>query len=129
MPDLTLPSCADSVRHATEEVEHVARALRWDPADVSRLAMAVSEAVANSVEHGPGGAIRLSVAEGADGGIWVGVHDEGPGPRADALASAALPEDPLRQGGRGLYIIRTVTDRSLVDAGGVRFLVSPASPR
>jgi anti-sigma regulatory factor (Ser/Thr protein kinase) len=104
--------------------ERVAGEEGWSPPDVTRLALAVSEAVANAVEHGPGGAIRFRVGSIA-GGIRVVVQDDGPGPAPQDLADASLPTDDLSEGGRGLYILRVVSDEVRVDAEGVHLLLRP----
>jgi len=101
------------------------REAAWDEADVTRVALAMGEAVANAVEHGAGDEVRLDVEADGDR-LSVCVADGGPGPGASRLGDASLPSDPLATGGRGLYILQQVTDEIEVDAWGrLHFEIRP----
>ncbi len=88
-----------------------------------RMLLAVSEAVANAVEHGncnsAGRSVTLEWTGDANGG-WLSVEDEGVGLTIDRLKNAALPKDPLQTGGRGLFIIKELTDDLALKADGRR---------
>ena len=104
-------------------VEDAARRAGWPEAEVSRLALATSEAAANAVEHGGGEGAAPTFTVGcrldADGAT-VTVADGGPGPDRAALRSARLPASPFATGGRGLHIMRQLADDVDVEGGAVR---------
>ena len=102
-------------------VEAAARRAGWPEAEVSRLALAASEAAANAVEHGPDGAPTFMVGCRLDpDGALVTVSDGGPGPDGAALRTARLPESVFATGGRGLHIMRQLADAVDVEGGEVR---------
>ena len=82
------------------------------------MVLALGEAVGNAVEHGPkGGGIHLILAVRPDR-IDAAVHDGGPGPSRAQLIDPALPDSPSATGGRGLYLIRHLSDSVHVDTEG-----------
>ena len=90
------------------------RAIRGRLADslpgpvVHDLCVIVSELVANSVEHGPGGPIRVTIeVPGDDAALRGEVKDEGTG-------TVAVPED---ESGLGLLIVEALATRWGVYAG------------
>lgn len=104
---------------AGTHAESVAREAGWDDADVDRVVLAVIEAVANAVEHGPGRAIRVRVQfTRTPPAFRIEVEDGGEGPRTGSLESPALP-DVESVGGRGLYILHALADRVQVERGTV----------
>ena len=103
---------------ACDSAERLAVEAGWSEADVTRLVLALGEAVGNAVEHSTGdGLIRLSVMV-QRGHIDIVVDDGGSGPVAEKLQSAALPESLSATSGRGLFMIRELSDDVFVDEGG-----------
>lgn len=67
--------------------------------------LVVTELITNVVRHAPGPAeVRLEAEQGR---VAVHVLDRGPG----GVPAAHLPEDPLSEGGRGLYIVSRLAHR------------------
>ena len=128
MPDLVLPRRSESVAAACDWVEALAVGSGWDARDVSRVVLAVGEAVANAVEHAPtSGPVRLSALV-SNGSVTVRVDAGRPGPPSLHLTRPALPRDPATVGGRGLYIIATLAD--VVTSGhrsGLELVFRPSS--
>ena len=119
MPEILLPDRAGAVAAAVAFVESEAARGGWSVADLTRAVLAVSEAVGNAVEHGPDGhpvRVRCSSSPGV---LELEVDDGGAGPPRSSLETAALPADPLAEGGRGLYIMKTVADEVGVEDGAV----------
>lgn len=98
----------------------------WAADDVTRVALAIGEAVANAVEHGtPDAEASIRVRLDFDGrALTVHVDDGGPGPDPGLLDHASLPANPMATEGRGLYILQAVTNDVDLGADGVlRFVI------
>lgn len=125
---LTLPSVPSSTAEAVHFVEAIAEALHFPEATIDRLLLVTGEAVANAIEHGnsddPERLVQLEwTSEGAGG--WLAVEDEGSGYDAERFEHARLPDNPMQSGGRGLYIIRLLTDGIAVEEGRLRLRFIP----
>ena len=117
MLEIDLPARFESVAVACEAVERFSEDAGWHAADVTRVVLAVGEAVGNAVEHGRG-TVTLSAGFDDAGTLRVSIADEGPGPKHGSLDAATLPAPDATEG-RGLYILAELTDHVAVDAGGV----------
>lgn len=77
------------------------------------MLVAVTEAVNNAIIHGNGAdplkTAALNVALTSTQAVFV-ITDEGPGFDADAIPDPRLPENLLREGGRGVFLIRQLAD-------------------
>ncbi len=75
------------------------------------LVVAMTEAVANAIVHGnksdSGKRVRYSL-ECRQEGIFCAVEDEGEGFDLDKVDDPILPENILREGGRGMFLIRAL---------------------
>lgn len=75
------------------------------------LLVAVTEAVNNAIIHGnktnPNKQVTLSVAKNSDD-IIISVLDEGPGFNPDSVRDPRDPENLLRDGGRGVFLIQSL---------------------
>jgi len=118
-----LPSVPGSVPRAAHFAEAAARDAGFDEATRDRMVLAATEAAANAVTHGnrldPIRHVVLEWRGGKEGG-WLFVEDEGEGLAEQRLTRAALPEDPLDTGGRGLYILKSLADEIRLERGGRR---------
>ena len=76
-----------------------------------RVTLAVHEACANAIEHGYVGKVgqSLVIACRASGqGLEVRIRDQGQ--PFDITSAPELPPDELREGGRGVFLIRRLMD-------------------
>lgn len=117
MPELTLPSDPHTVTVACDQADAMVQAAGWSDARRAQVVVAVGEAVGNAIEHGAGGPITVAMEHSADS-LYVVVRDGGGGPTPAHLVRATLPDDPLATHGRGLYILRQLTDQLSVDGAG-----------
>lgn len=89
---------------------------------VEQWGLVFTEAFVNAVRHGNGGkGGELDVCWSAAGSrVTLQIEDSGPGIPPDRLTDPGLPDDPLSEGGRGLFLIRSFCPhvRSWVAAGG-----------
>ncbi|MEM1221788.1 MAG: SpoIIE family protein phosphatase [Verrucomicrobiota bacterium] len=72
-----------------------------------------TEAVNNAIEHGSGDDPKKSIAVrwwSTEQSVWLETQDEGKGPEPEKTKNPSLPEDPLSEGGRGLFIIHNFSD-------------------
>ncbi|MFF8863009.1 MULTISPECIES: ATP-binding protein [unclassified Streptomyces] len=96
-----VPVARALVRTAISEVEH--------PADCDTAELLTAELVANAVEHTAGrGPIEL-VVELAPTGCQVEVHDPDPAPPGHLTRPVIEEPDPWQEGGRGLLLIRALS--------------------
>ncbi|OZC02785.1 hypothetical protein BSZ36_07240 [Rubricoccus marinus] len=121
MVTLALPSTPESVTRAVEAAEGLSVQIGLSEETTSRVGLAVAEAVANAIEHGNRGIesseVRVHLAPEARV-LHVTIQDEGHGVDSEQLREASLPDDPLQTGGRGLFLIRELSDRA--EAAGTR---------
>lgn len=123
---LRLPSTADAPPGAVAFVESLCERLAIDEDLASRIALAAAEAAANAAEHGNAFADDRDVILSAtwdESTFELACEDEGAGLAEDALDDAALPDDPMDTGGRGLFLIRALTDEAHVEAQGRRVVM------
>ncbi|MER5854118.1 ATP-binding protein [Streptomyces sp. NPDC059688] len=96
-----VPVARALVRTAIAEVEH--------PADCDTAELLTAELVANAVEHTAGrGPIEL-VVELLPTGCQVEVHDPDPAPPGHLTRPVIEEPDPWQEGGRGLLLIRALS--------------------
>ena len=123
MPSLTLPSVPRSVSRAVDAVEAAVVECGLSDEVLGRASLAVGEAVANAIEHGNRGEAHrrfgISISRRV-GALDVTVCDDGEGVAAQQIAVAKLPDDPLQTDGRGLYMIRLLSDETEVRGSCLR---------
>ncbi|BCJ48259.1 hypothetical protein GCM10010168_26190 [Actinoplanes ianthinogenes] len=120
---LELPAAPGAVTRIKTEVRAWLRQVDPSPRDVDQIVLAVTELVANAIEHayppGQPGPVRIEIDLGVDGVLTLTVADEGiwdePGTTPPSLS------------GRGLWLVGAVLDdvsiahppRPVADAAGV----------
>ncbi|UYQ65080.1 ATP-binding protein [Streptomyces peucetius] len=120
MPPATGPAASRfTLPHSTAAVP-MARALvraaledgdRPWPADRDTAELLTAELVANAVEHTAEGCPIELVVELLPSGCQVEVHDGDPAPPAGLTEGAPMPQpDPWQEGGRGLLLIRSLSE-------------------
>lgn len=102
--ELALPADPRSAAVARRAVRELAERVRLGPVETYDVTLAVSEAVANAIEHGSpnGGIVHLTLIA-RPGAMSVEVRDSGHFP--------ALPKGDDSERGRGLPIIGLLSDR------------------
>ena len=122
---IDLTDVPDASMEASRWIEGVLERWTAPPELVDRAVLALSEAVANVVEHGrPPLSIQASRSSGV---VRLTVREGGPGAPSAALDEASLPDDATATHGRGLYLIRTLTDGVELQEGRLQMLFRPRS--
>jgi serine/threonine-protein kinase RsbW len=106
-----LPGLPSSIPLIRRRVEQAARAMGFRESQLRDLLIAVSEAATNALKHGSprGEESRITVRYEPDGDrLIVEVSDEGPG--FDPLAVPVPVPEQMREGGMGVFFIRTLMD-------------------
>ncbi|WP_395675377.1 ATP-binding protein [Inquilinus sp.] len=111
--DLVLPSRPEALDDIHDRLDAVLGPFGFDEAARDRIGLATHEAVVNAMVHGnrrdPGLPVGLRVL--LDGGdLVIRVADRGAGFDPDGIADPRLPENRLRPRGRGLLMMRALTD-------------------
>ncbi len=133
---LELPSDPATIPWVSLGLRGFLRATGWNRRESFRLDLAVNEALHNAMLHGNQQAhdrtVELLVAD--DGQMtWVEVWDRGAGFNPDAVQPVVERNEALAEGGRGVVLMRRLTDEFEVHHGPqgtcVRMLKYHASGR
>jgi stage II sporulation protein AB (anti-sigma F factor) len=112
---LRVPPEARYGRSVREGVARFALSHDVPPADTAEFVVAVSEALANAIEHSCSpDTIEISCWLGADGQLLASVVDHGVGFTVDVANARPPVQDLLAERGRGLPIMRRYTDQLAV---------------
>jgi PAS domain S-box-containing protein len=102
-------SDANTARNSRREIVTYLCSLALENEDMFTSELIVGEILANTVEHAPG-LVDVAIDWGGERPVVI-VRDTGPGLR---YLAATLPEDQLDEGGRGIYLIKTLADEASV---------------
>ncbi len=111
--DIRLPAVLAACRQARTAIQGLGELAAW-PTVVDDVRLLVSELIANSVHHGglrPSDVVRLVVDVDA-ARVLVEIHDRGGG-----FATVERPPDEARESGRGLLLLRALSDRHSIVIG------------
>ncbi|OIO60215.1 MAG: hypothetical protein COZ46_07750 [Verrucomicrobia bacterium CG_4_10_14_3_um_filter_43_23] len=105
----TFPARVEYVEGLRREFTHFLKYLGIEGGDLESWKLVFSEAVVNAVLHGskedPSKQVTVDWSARGDE-VWLEVIDCGHGPAIETTHQPGLPDDPLAQSGRGLYIIK-----------------------
>lgn len=119
--EIAIPSSLEQLQEVDRFTEMVSDSVNMCEDDKDNLAIAVSEVVNNSITHGNNEDeakkvfLRFYVADSV---VTVYIKDEGEGFDPGDLDSPLDPENLLKESGRGIFILRSITDEvSFTDTG------------
>jgi len=116
-----LQSHRDSVNEVADRLSRFFDKLGWPDDAVFDVKLAAQEAVVNAVEHGNGSdstkLVHIS-CETAGDAVTLVVSDEGNGFNPAAVPDPTLPENILREHGRGLFLMRNLCDEVFYNEKG-----------
>lgn len=112
--EFEFPSRVRFVREVVSEVVEACERLAFSGSRATlNLRVAVGEALSNAILYGnqedPGKTVRVAAAL-SPGSAEVTVTDEGPGFDPQAILDPTRPENRERSHGRGLFLLRSLTD-------------------
>jgi serine/threonine-protein kinase RsbW len=119
--DLDLYSTRDGINLVTERLTELFCRAGLSEDDTFDLKLAAQEAVVNAVEHGNECDETKQVhihCESNGRAITLVVRDEGAGFNPDSVPDPTLPENILREHGRGLFLMRNLCDEVRFNAKG-----------
>ncbi|MEN9795428.1 MAG: hypothetical protein RLZZ150_405 [Bacteroidota bacterium] len=110
---LRVPSERQNIVAVGPFLDSIQELVRLGPVRLHDLHVAITEAVNNAIIHAhacqPDVAVDISV-QTSDTEVVVVVRDYGPGFDPDQVPDPRLPENLLREGGRGVFLIRHLAD-------------------
>lgn len=114
---LEIYSTTDALELVQAVTEHIARRLGLDEDALHWTAMAVRESVVNAIKHGNQNDVAKRVfinysatPEADPTSFVVTVRDQGDGFDPSAVKDPLTPENMLRSGGRGIFLMRQFMD-------------------
>lgn len=111
--EISVPSVRTNIRLVEGFILRLRDELRIADALLDRILVAVTEAVNNGIVHGNGLEERLCVQVRCSvfrDRLEFSVRDQGPGFRPEQVPDPLLEENLLKEGGRGIHIIRSLMD-------------------
>jgi serine/threonine-protein kinase RsbW len=119
--NLIFPSDLQNVTKVETFVEEVASRFNLAPDIHGNMLISLTEAVTNAMRHGNqcdcNKQVSISLRRQKDA-ISIRVSDEGPGFNPDAVPDPTLPDHLDQCGGRGLYLMRNLSDECRFMRGG-----------
>ena len=109
----TLDSSLQSVNKAEETAQLFATRAGFDEDECMRISMAVREAAVNAVLHGNAydPTKKMTIAfENTGKALIITIADEGKGLDLNSVPDPTMPENLLKQSGRGIFLMRSFMD-------------------
>ena len=118
---IEIPSLAENIRMIESFIDNAKERYQLDDDIYGNIMIAVTEAVNNAIKHGNGGdstknvSLTLSFEEGL---IKFKVEDEGKGFDHSNLPDPTSPENLEKPGGRGIFLMKHLSDEVEFDDNG-----------
>jgi serine/threonine-protein kinase RsbW len=116
-----IPSRLEELSRVEKLAQKIAKTYCLPPDKLDNLAIAITEAVGNAILHGN----RLDPDKTVGIHFWpdgaylrIDVEDQGGGFDPDSLSDPLLPENLMKESGRGVFILKSLMD-------DIRFSFSP----
>ena len=120
--DVTVPGDVGAVTPAVEKIMEVVRVMGCAAGKEFEVELALTEALANAVEHGcagdPGKRAQVCVGCDPERGLLIVVRDPGPGFDPSQVPSPVQGERLYSRGGRGIFLINQLMDEVQHTRGG-----------
>jgi serine/threonine-protein kinase RsbW len=118
---IEIPSLAENIRMIESFIDNAKEKYQLDDDIYGNIMIAVTEAVNNAIKHGNGGdstknvSLALTFEEGL---IKFRIEDEGKGFDHQNLPDPTSPENIEKPGGRGIFLMKHLSDEVAFDENG-----------
>ncbi len=126
---MVIPSNIDRIEEAASFVESNAKKMQFSEPEVDNIVIAITEAISNAIIHANKSderkKVTIEIISNHDSMITK-VKDEGPGFNLKKIEDPLLPDNLLKESGRGIFILNSLLDSvdySFSDQGTVVTLV------
>jgi GAF domain-containing protein len=120
--NMVIPADPQQIGTVTDGVVALLRERRWPDSEIMRVELAVQEAVSNAIRHGCGSdptkQIQCMVSCSEAGDLTMVVRDPGTGFDTSGLEDPLRPDNILKTGGRGIFLINQLMDEVGYSDGG-----------
>lgn len=109
-----IPSIVENIRMIESFIDNAKERFHLDEDLYGNIMIAVTEAVNNAIRHGNGGNSSKNVFLSLtlhDNLLKFVVKDEGPGFNYDSLPDPTSPENLEKPGGRGIFLMKHLSDQ------------------
>jgi serine/threonine-protein kinase RsbW len=110
---IQIPSMMENIRMIESFIDNAKERFHLDDDIYGNIMIAVTEAVNNAIKHGNGSDKRKNVFLGLslnESTIKFTVKDEGGGFKYDELPDPTSPENIEKPGGRGIFLMKHLSD-------------------
>ena len=125
--NMTIPADPIAIPRVTDGLKQMLQEKNWPEERIMAVELALQEALANAIRHGCGNVrsrqVQCVVTVDDKGELLVVVRDPGPGFEAASVANPLAPENVLKPGGRGIFLINQLMDEVDFRDGGREVLM------
>jgi len=120
--NMVIPAEASAIPRVSEGVQHLLAAKHWPEEEISKVELALQEALANAVRHGCKGdatkQIQCVVTCDTNHEIVIVVRDPGSGFDPAAVPDPLAADNVFKSSGRGVFLINQLMDEVAFRDGG-----------
>ena len=120
--NMVIPADPMAIPTVTDGVKQMLQEKKWPEERIMAVELALQEALANAIRHGcrnePHRKVQCVVTVDDAGEVMMVVRDPGPGFEAASVANPLDPENVLKPGGRGIFLINQLMDEVAFRDGG-----------
>jgi anti-sigma regulatory factor (Ser/Thr protein kinase) len=120
--NLVIPADPRAIPTITDGVKQILESKGWAEQEIMSVELAVQEALANGIRHGckgdPARKVQCCVAVDQGGAVTIVVRDPGAGFDASAVPDPLDPQNLMKPGGRGVFLINRLMDDVSFSEGG-----------
>jgi len=120
--NMVIPAEASAIPRVSEGVQHLLAAKHWPEEEISKVELALQEALANAVRHGCKGdatkQIQCVVTCDTNQEIIIVVRDPGSGFDPAAVPDPLAADNVFKSSGRGVFLINQLMDEVAFRDGG-----------